>query len=250
MALEPRRRKPKAVERVEPLNDLRSGDLAPHRQCPAMSKRTGERCKRYCAPGFRTCVWHGSATKKSKMAAAKRIAKASGYAAEMLVEFMADPDVDVKLRTTIAQDLLSRANVTAKTAIELTVPEWEKRAKSAVVGAVVDWGELASMRPQADPNVIDAEVVQEDEAHEREWDRRLEAPHDPAPRQRVTEVERRIEALPPKPKRIEDDEQPPWLGTEGAAQTATRRADEHRRRAFEADKASNGLAPRATRKRK
>ena len=28
-------------------------------QCTAHSKRTGERCKRFCAPGKKVCKWHG-----------------------------------------------------------------------------------------------------------------------------------------------------------------------------------------------
>lgn len=246
MALEPKKRKP--LTQANPLHDLRSGDLAPHRQCPAMSKRTGERCKNMLSPGKRTCRMHGSATTKSKVAAAKRIAKASGYAADMLVEFMADPSVDVKLRTTIAQDLLDRANVTGKTAIELTIPEWQKRADASVVGAEVAWGELAAMaRPEANLDVVDAEVV-EDEAHEREWDRRLEAPHDAPSRTTPSEAERRVEALPVKPPSA-DDPLPPWIGTETGSQHAERLADEHRKAAMAADRAGKGLTPRTTRPR-
>lgn len=31
-------------------------------QCTATSKRTGERCKRFCAPGKTVCKWHGGAS--------------------------------------------------------------------------------------------------------------------------------------------------------------------------------------------
>lgn len=31
-------------------------------QCTATSKRTGERCKRFCAPGRKVCKWHGGAS--------------------------------------------------------------------------------------------------------------------------------------------------------------------------------------------
>lgn len=238
MTLEPKKRRT-PLERANPLNDLNSADVAPKRQCPKMSKRTGEQCKRYCAPGFRTCRWHGSATTKSKVAAAKRIAKASGFAADMLVEFMADPDVTVELRTKIAQDLLNRANVVGTTAIELTVPEWEKRAQSAVTGAVVDWGALAAFAPAADPNVIDAELADD-------WNATLHISERPDPHreQRMAEVEREVAALPAVPEPT-----PPWLSEESGADTATRRADEHRKAAFAADKAGRSLTPRTTRRR-
>lgn len=32
-------------------------------QCTATSKRTGERCKRMCAPGKTVCKWHGGNSK-------------------------------------------------------------------------------------------------------------------------------------------------------------------------------------------
>jgi hypothetical protein len=70
------------------------------------------------------------------MSAARRIAEASGYAADMLAEFMADPDVDLKTRTQIAQDLLNRAGLSGKSEIEisatLTVPEWEAKMLSHI----------------------------------------------------------------------------------------------------------------------
>lgn len=31
-------------------------------QCTATSKRTGERCKRFCEPGKKVCKWHGGAS--------------------------------------------------------------------------------------------------------------------------------------------------------------------------------------------
>lgn len=125
----------KPLERVEPLNDAHL--MESHRQCPAMSKRTGERCKRFCAMGMRTCRWHGSATRRSKTAAAVRIHQASGFAAEMLVEFMADPEVDVQLRTKIAQDLLDRSGVNTKTIMELQ-PKSMSAFELAILGSVVE----------------------------------------------------------------------------------------------------------------
>jgi len=240
MTPEPKKTR-KPVERDEPLNDLKSSDLAPKRRCPAMSRRTGEQCGRYCAPGFRTCRWHGSGNMKSKMAAAKRIAKASGYAADMLVEFMADPDVDVKTRTAIAQDLLDRANVVGKTAIELTVPEWEKRANANVVAAVVDWGELANM-PGAQ-QVIDADLV--DDYAPRDATLDISERQDVHREQRMAEVEAEVARLEPLPEPT-----PPWISEESGAQTATRQADEHRRATFAAEKAGKGLAPLTRRPRR
>ncbi|OJX63903.1 MAG: hypothetical protein BGO95_06885 [Micrococcales bacterium 73-13] len=126
-----------------------------------MSKRTGERCKRYCALGQVTCNMHG-ANGRSKAKAAKVIAGASGYAAEMLVEFMADPAVPVKDRTQIAQDLLNRANVVGKTNIELDarMQTWQR----VLIESLGDESEddlSVPLPPRAELPVLEAEVVEE-----------------------------------------------------------------------------------------
>jgi len=122
-------------------------------------------------------------------AAAKRIAQASGYAADMLVEFMADPDIDVQTRTKIAQDLLNRAGVSEKTILELQKPmsafeealfrtarnpdgtpayaqneDGQWKATSPHRGAIT--GEIVSDLDEdedEDDDTIDAEVVDEPE---------------------------------------------------------------------------------------
>jgi hypothetical protein len=146
-----RRKEPEAA--LAPVSPLDSSLMSSKRQCTAMSKRTGERCKNFAPMGQRTCRMHGGATRKSKTAAAKRIAEASGYSADLLVEFMADPEVDVKLRAKIAQDLLSRAGYNGKTEleVELREPEWLKNMSTSIVD--VAWSEVGE-------DVIDAEVVE------------------------------------------------------------------------------------------
>lgn len=169
------------------LKDVPSSALVgPKRQCTATSKATGERCKRYVSPGMRTCRVHGSATRKTKVAAAKRIAQASGYAAEMLVEFMADPATPLKDRVQIAQDLLNRAGVAGKSAeqnerfelyqnivLASTVPlngpkpdDWDDD------GLDGPWEAFSGQVAAPAQNVIDAEVVED---HERARDEQTEA---------------------------------------------------------------------------
>jgi len=106
-------------------------------KCTATSKRTGKQCGAWALRGARTCRVHGSATKKSKVAAKRRIAEASGYAADMLAEFMADPTIDVKQRVQIAQDLLTRAGYGGKTELTLDVSPWEKHFGEVVVDYTV-----------------------------------------------------------------------------------------------------------------
>lgn len=194
----------KALTQREPLDDA---DLMErHRQCPATSKRTGERCKRFCAQGQRTCRFHGSATRRAKTAAAKRIAQASGYAAEMLVEFMADPEVDVQLRTRIAQDLLDRSGVNSKQVLELTV-EKGRSFDDVIEASLIEVGTPDEI------DVLDAVIVEEDDEPEppvqNRHDRAAFREHDRA-RQSPPEAEQEpaaaVRAIPKdKPKRSEDD---------------------------------------------
>jgi hypothetical protein len=150
--------------RSAPLDDAHL--MESKRQCPAISKRTGERCKRFCAMGMRTCRWHGSATRVAKTAAAKRIAQASGYAADMLAEFMADPGVPLELRTKIAQDLLNRAGVNAATFLQVQVEQRFEDVLDAVLVDVDDGPEGGVLASPA-PNIEDAEVVDEPPAQNR-----------------------------------------------------------------------------------
>ena len=47
-------------------------------QCTAKSKRTGERCKRFCAPGKTVCKWHGGNSKGAPKGS-KRALKHGAY---------------------------------------------------------------------------------------------------------------------------------------------------------------------------
>ena len=47
-------------------------------QCTATSKRTGERCKRFCAPGKTVCKWHGGNSKGAPKGS-KRALKHGAY---------------------------------------------------------------------------------------------------------------------------------------------------------------------------
>lgn len=130
--------------------------LSPKRQCTAMSKHTGQQCGRYAMKGLRVCVMHGGATRQAKAKAAERIQQASGYAADLLVEMMANPDIDVKTRTQIAQDLLDRSGVNSKTILQIGIEppkSFEAFVGDALVDVPVD---------DDDPNVMDAEVIDDD----------------------------------------------------------------------------------------
>lgn len=130
--------------------------LSPKRQCTAMSKHTGQQCGRYAMKGLRVCVMHGGATRQAKAKAAERIQQASGYAADLLVEMMANPDIDVKTRTQIAQDLLDRSGVNSKTILQIGI-EPPKSFEMFVGDALVD------VADGDDSNVMDAEVIDDED---------------------------------------------------------------------------------------
>lgn len=132
--------------------------LSPKRQCTAHSKHTGQQCGRYAMRGLRVCVVHGGATRQAKAKAAQRIQEASGYAADLLVELMANPDIDVKTRTQIAQDLLNRSGVSEKHILQIGAERpksFEDWVGETIIDVLVD---------DDDPNVIDAEVIEDDTA--------------------------------------------------------------------------------------
>ena len=192
-----RARVPKALTQTNPLDDIL---LSPHRQCTAISKRSNERCKNLAMTAQRTCRMHGGATRRSKVAAAKRIADASGYAAELLVEFMADPKVDIRNRIAIAQDLLNRANVSGKTVVSVESAGLYERILGASILPSDEFDDL-----DGDSNVIDAEIV-EDPDHERDLDAGIEARE----RERAKRMRRRRdpEPLPSEQRALDRARQP------------------------------------------
>ena len=123
-----------ALSRSDQMQDMY---LSPNRQCKAMSKRTGQQCGNRAMIAQRVCRMHGGATRQAKAKAAQRIQQAQNEAADLLVEFMADPEVDVQLRTKIAQDLLDRSGVNTKTILELQ-PKTMSAFELAVLSSVVD----------------------------------------------------------------------------------------------------------------
>jgi hypothetical protein len=149
----------KAVEGKRPLTHLDPMHddmyLSKNRQCSAMSKIHGRQCHNRAMVGQRTCRMHGGASKQAKAKAAERIHAAQNEAADLLVEFMADPDTPRDLRTKIAQDLLNRAGVSEKHVFQIGV-EQPKTFEDWVGEAMVD------VVISDDPNVIDAEVIEDD----------------------------------------------------------------------------------------
>ncbi len=189
------------LSRVDPLQEIL---LTRNKQCSATSKRTGQRCKNLAMKAQGVCRMHGGATRKSRVAAATRIAQASGYAADMLVEFMADPKVDIKLRSTIAQDLIQRAGVSGKQELDVMVgmmPKWEANLQ-----------ELFLVYPDGPATLAKNEVV-EDAVIVPDEQEAIEAAHDAASeqmeRQRMRRKKQGYSGAPVSPPKAIVRNQPP-----------------------------------------
>jgi hypothetical protein len=63
-------------------------------QCTAMSKRSGERCKRAAAPGGKVCATHGGSAPQVKAAAKQRKAKQDAVAVAQRMVARAGVDMD------------------------------------------------------------------------------------------------------------------------------------------------------------
>jgi len=140
-------------------------------------------------------VVHGGATKAARTKAAERISAATGYAADMLVEFMANPDVDVNLRTRIAQDLLDRGGVNTKSILELQ-PKPMSLFEQAILSASMS-SEVVMDLDWDGEDVIDAEVV-EPEDHDND-ELRYQAEDDGHERLREIERMKRGQPTPTAP---------------------------------------------------
>lgn len=186
-------KKREGLTHLDPLHD--DMYLSPNRQCTAMSKRTGKRCGNRAMVAQRTCRMHGGATKQARAKAAERIRQAQNEAADLLVEFMADPEVDVNLRTRIAQDLLDRSGVNTKTILELQ-PKPMSLFEQAVLSASMS-SEIAMDLDLGDEDVIDAEVVDTDDHDDDEL--RYQAEDDGHERLREIERMKRGQPTPTAP---------------------------------------------------
>jgi hypothetical protein len=186
---------------------------------------------------------HGGGAPQVIRAAQVRLLMASDRLMAQLLLIAEDKSEPTPVRLAAIRDALDRAGLGAKQQIELsaevTVDTWQHRVEAAVV----DWGELRALLP-ADGTTLDAELV-DDEPHDRtRHDSEREDPHRT---QRVAEVVAEVNR--PKADPTADDGLPPWVGEETGSKHAERLARAHKRAAMEADKASNGLTPRTTRRR-
>ena len=82
-------------------------------RCSAHYKSTGEQCRSEAAPGTSVCDKHGALVPAVQAAAANRIQMSVDEAAKHMVEWLSDPNVDMRERIKVATDLLDRGGLAA-----------------------------------------------------------------------------------------------------------------------------------------
>lgn len=147
-------------------------------------KRNGGKCLNYAIRGAKVCRYHGGSAPQVRAAAQVRILMASDLAAKKLVDLMQSEKVDDRVKLAAAKDLLDRANLAGKQALEVTV-EQPRSFEDWVGDAVVELDvvpdetiEAYNALPAGDLDVEDAEVVGEDEDDEEDGEPPIQNRHD------------------------------------------------------------------------
>lgn len=168
----------------------------PAATCAALN-RNGDPCQRPPLASSNVCRAHGGAAPQVKRAAQMRILQASDRAAARLEAIMEDTTAPTAVRLAAARDLLDRAGVVGKQELELSanvsVSVWDN-----IEGLTIDVYEDGD----DDPNVIEAEVVEDDDAAEAARDAAMlarQAERDRAKRRTGSSV-------PPNASRAETDD--------------------------------------------
>lgn len=175
----------------------RSKDLM-HQVTPCTArKRNGDPCGNAAMNGSTVCRMHGGAAPQVKRRAQQRILEASDKAAAHLVAMMQDKTIPPAVQLAAARDLLDRAGLAGKQELELSanvsVSVWDN-----IEGLTIDVYEDGD----DDPNVIDAEVVEDDDAAEAARDATMLARQ--AERDRAKR--RTGRSVPPNATRAETDD--------------------------------------------
>lgn len=169
-------------------------------------RRNGEQCLNYAIKGATVCRMHGGSAPQVRAAAQTRILMASDLAARKLIEMIESPKVADQVKLTAVRDLLDRANLSAKSTVEVTV-EKGRSFDDVVEASLIAVGEPDEL------DALDAVIVEDDDEPEppvqnrhdraafREHERARQSPD--LPGQEPTAA---VRAIPKdKPKRSEDD---------------------------------------------
>jgi hypothetical protein len=140
--------------------------------------KSGERCRREAILGGNVCRQHGGAAPQVRQLAAARIANHADAMAALLIEWANDPNVEVRDRAKIAQDLLDRADVAGTSKVLVGVGEIDP-VERLFRDLLSDPAALAPAQPaqqvsdpqiekwnreaMEDVDIVDAEIVEDDE---------------------------------------------------------------------------------------
>jgi len=136
---------------VQSTNPMRKHD--PMAQRCGARKKNGTPCQQYPMHGTMRCRLHGGASPQAQAKARERILAAADMAAKKLIEFMNDKRVPYPVRLSACRDLLDRAGLGARQAVDLSLEPapWERLVTSIV-----------SERP-AEGEIVDAVLVDDGE---------------------------------------------------------------------------------------
>lgn len=124
-------------------------------------RRNGSPCGNRPMMGTTVCRMHGGAAPQVRRRAEQRILEASDKAAYTLVQLMQDPNTSDAIKLAAARDLLDRASLTGKQelSVAVRVSKWDEVSGDILM----DVDNLPEIE-----GVVDAEVVEDDEAIEAE----------------------------------------------------------------------------------
>lgn len=139
---------------ITPISNPKHRNMPDHRRCSA-HKKTGERCQNPARLGTNVCPKHGGNAPQVVAKAKVTMQMASQDAAKFLVGLFADPNAPYADRVRAARDLLDRAGLSPQQALAITheLKPYEQTLQRIERGP----------RPRPDdPDVIDAEIVEEE----------------------------------------------------------------------------------------
>jgi hypothetical protein len=150
----------------------------PARRCTAR-KKTGEKCRKWAIKGGTVCTHHGGRAPQTKAKARQRIAEAADPMAVLLIKIAMDEKAPYAVRLAAVRDVLDRAGLGAKQAVEvgLELQPWEElmrdvafdgvaritRAEHEALKARAQYGVLPDVGPPAlptpTPEIVRAEPL-------------------------------------------------------------------------------------------
>jgi len=133
-----------------------SRSLTEKRQCSSTSKRTGQQCGQYVAPGFTVCKWHGAKAPQVQKTARQRLAEEVMPAIARLATERDNEEATPSERIRASTAILDRSGYGPSVNVQLddarqSLVEKLRAIRSAVPDAA---GEL---------EVLDAEIVDDDD---------------------------------------------------------------------------------------